>query len=111
MESPHPDERPSKKRRFFTEDSSPACVRTKPPDSPPHSPPPQSVQPTGTPDETNGDHQPDEADGFDFGMLQAVVGELPETTMQKLKDVSGSDVQRGGQDEADNGHAIDFKQQ
>ncbi|KAF2851458.1 hypothetical protein T440DRAFT_498441 [Plenodomus tracheiphilus IPT5] len=90
MESPHPDERPSKKRRFFTEDSSPAQVRSKPPHSPPHSPPP----PPQTSDERNGSEENREGDGFDSTMLQAVVGELPEATMQKLRDVSGGDVQR-----------------
>lgn len=29
-------------------------------------------------------------------MLQAVVGELPYSTLQKLKDVSSSNVERGG---------------
>jgi hypothetical protein len=34
-------------------------------------------------------------DGFDVGMLQAVVGELSLPTLQKLKDVSGNNVERG----------------
>lgn len=95
MESPHPDERPTKKRRFFTEVSSPIQVRSKPPHSPPNSPPPQPSNAVSTPDESNGSGEQEDADGFDFGMLQAVVGELPDATMQKLKDVSGNDVQRG----------------
>ncbi|KAI8931945.1 hypothetical protein NX059_010846 [Plenodomus lindquistii] len=90
MESPHPDERPPKKRRFFTEDSSPVQVRSKPPRSPAHSPPPHAATPDGR--NENGDNGA--GDGFDFAMLQAVVGELPEATMQKLKDVSAGDVQR-----------------
>lgn len=73
MESPHPDERPAKKRRFFAQDPSPAR----------------------TDDEG---HANDAAalDGFDVGMLQAVVGELPYPTLRKLKDASSSDVERGG---------------
>ncbi|KAL6703519.1 DNA helicase rad5 [Coniothyrium glycines] len=79
MESLHPDERPSKKRRFFAEESSPSQVRPKPANASPRSPPPQH----------GGALEP-----FDVGMLQAVVGELPEGTLQKLRDTSGGDVQR-----------------
>ncbi|KAJ4984858.1 DNA repair protein RAD5 [Stagonosporopsis vannaccii] len=94
MESPHPDERPAKKRRFFAEDSSPAQVRSKQPDRPLQSPPQAPSSPTHIPDETNGTDGAAEFDGFDVGMLQAVVGELPHTTLQKLKDVSSSNVER-----------------
>ncbi|KAH7067467.1 SNF2 family N-terminal domain-containing protein [Paraphoma chrysanthemicola] len=94
MESPHPDERPLKKRRFFTEDSSPAQPRSKRPSPRPQTPPP-----------TADDHAPVQAggdaaengegmDGFDVGMLQAVVGELSLPMLQKLKDVSGNNVER-----------------
>jgi DNA repair protein RAD5 len=101
MESPHPDERPLKKRRFFTEDSSPAQVRSKTPNPLPSSPPPQPALIAERPDESNKDGDGDGIaqvfGSFDVGMLQAVVGELSVATMQKLKDVSGSDVQRGRQ--------------
>jgi DNA repair protein RAD5 len=94
MESTHPEERPMKKRRFFTEDSSPAPVRTKAPKPPPSSPPPQHE---ATPDESNGNGEETDFGSFDVGMLQAVVGDLSVPTLQKLKHVSGSDVQRGRQ--------------
>lgn len=99
MESSHPDERPVKKRRFFIEDSSPAPVRSKPANVPPSSPPPQPQdnEDEAIPDRTNGDNGEDDFGSFDVGMLQAVVGELSVPTLQKLKDVSGSDVQRGRQ--------------
>lgn len=99
MQSPHPDERPSKKRRFFTEDSSPVQVRSKPVDIPPSSspppppPPPQDSEPAPTEETSNG-AQPD-FDGFDVETLQAIVGELSISTLQKLKDVSASNVERG----------------
>jgi len=90
MEAPHPDERPAKKRRFFAEDSSPAPVRTTTPQASPTAPPPHS---------SNGDRAQDGEDndqghGFDTGMLQAVVGELPDATVQQLKEASGGNVQR-----------------
>ena len=96
MESPHPDERPVKKRRFFIEeDSSPVQVRSHPTDPPsPSSPPPFGAQRL---DESNGNEEEAGFGSFDVGMLQAVVGELSATVLQKLKDVSGSDVQRGMQ--------------
>jgi DNA repair protein RAD5 len=94
MESPHPDERPVKKRRFFIEDSSPTQAQSKPIDPPPSSPPPHSAE---TPDESNGNEEESDFGSFDVGMLQAVVGELSITALQKLRDVSGSDVQRGMQ--------------
>jgi DNA repair protein RAD5 len=101
MESLHPDERPAKKRRFFTEDSSPAQVRSKPPSPPPQTPPPageHDAQAQAQPEED----RPDDTgamDGFDVGMLQAVVGELSAPTLLKLKDVSGNNVERGVQKE------------
>lgn len=99
MESPHPDERPPKKRRFFAEDSSPAQVRSKPSNPAPLSPQQSPPSPIQTSDGTDGSQGPGPAalDGFDVGMLQAVVGELPSSTLQKLKDVSSSNVERGEQ--------------
>jgi len=94
MESHHPDERPAKKRRFFTEDSSPAQPRPKRPSSPP-TPPPVVEADAPAHVETNGVKEAVESDGFDVGMLQAVVGELSAPTLQKLKDVSGNNVERG----------------
>jgi hypothetical protein len=95
MDSPHPDERPAKKRRFFAENSSPAQVRSKHRSSPPLSPPqaPSSLVNVKGEDELGNDIAA--LDGFDVGMLQAVVGELPYSTLQKLKDVSSSNVERG----------------
>jgi hypothetical protein len=95
MESPHPDERPHKKRRFFAEDSSPVQTRKKQPSPRPHTPPPavdSNEQPLA---EANGQEDAGDMDGFDVGMLQAVVGELSGPTLQKLKDVSGNNVERG----------------
>ena len=100
MQSPHPDERPLKKRRFFTEDSSPVQVRSKPADLPPSSPPPppplqqpQDSEPPPIEGTSNGAQQ--DFDGFDVETLQAIVGELSISTLQKLKDVSASNVERG----------------
>ncbi|KNG52779.1 dna repair protein rad5 [Stemphylium lycopersici] len=90
MQSPHPDERPLKKRRFFTEDSSPVQERSKPADPPPSSPPPPPPQD----DESVPAEGETDFGSFDVTMLQAVVGELPNATLKKLKDVSASDVQR-----------------
>ena len=91
MESPHPDERPPKKRRFFAEeDSSPVQVRTKPFDQ---AQAPSS--PTIVLDGTSAGDDAGSLDGFDVGMLQAVVGELPSSTLQTLKHVSSSNVERG----------------
>jgi len=95
MESPHPDERPSKKRRFFTEDSSPAQVRSKKPTSRPPTPPPAVESDAQAQVEANGTDDAGTIDGFDVGMLQAVVGELSAPALQKLKDVSGNNVERG----------------
>jgi hypothetical protein len=95
MESPHPDERPLKKRRFFAEDSSPVQIRKKQPSPHPQTPPPavdSNEQPQA---EVNGQDDARDMDGFDVGMLQAVVGELSAPTLQKLKDVSGNSVERG----------------
>jgi DNA repair protein RAD5 len=95
MESPHPDERPNKKRRFFDEDSSPVQVRAKPPSSSPPSPPPAAESDAPAPLNPNGTEDAATLDGFDVGMLQAVVGELSFPDLRKLKDVSGSNVERG----------------
>jgi DNA repair protein RAD5 len=103
MESPHPDERPPKKRRFFAEeDSSPIHVPSKPSDQAPHSPSSPTIVPDGTKtgDDAGALDGFDDAgarDGFDVGMLQAVVGELPSSTLQRLKHVSSSNVERGMQ--------------
>lgn len=101
MQSPHPDERPPKKRRFFTEDSSPVQVRSKPADLPPSSspsPPPPPQQPRDSEsapiEEISNGAQPD-FDGFDVETLQAIVGELSISTLQKLKDISANNVERG----------------
>lgn len=98
MESPHPDERPAKKRRFFTEDSSPVQVRSKQSDNTvPQSPPQAPSSPTNSSEGQDGGSDAVGLDGFDVGMLQAVVGELPQSTLETLKDVSSSNVERGRQ--------------
>jgi DNA repair protein RAD5 len=40
-------------------------------------------------------------EGFDVAMLQAVVGELSQPTLEKLKHVSGNNVERGRQRSSD----------
>ncbi|KAH7083774.1 SNF2 family N-terminal domain-containing protein [Paraphoma chrysanthemicola] len=94
MESPHPDERPLKKRRFFTEDSSPAQPRSKRPSPRPQTPPPTVDDHASAQSGGDAPANGEEMDGFDVGMLQAVVGELSLPTLQKLKDVSGNNVER-----------------
>lgn len=100
MESPHPDERPHKKRRFFAEESSPPQVHPIRPASPPSiaSPPPaipDAASPFNLPNEGDRSQDSGDSDSFDTVTLQAIVGELPLATLQKLKAVSGNDVQRG----------------
>jgi DNA repair protein RAD5 len=95
MDSLHPDERPAKKRRFFTEDSSPVQIRSKPPSSRPPTPPPAADHDAEAQPQEDRAEEAGELDGFDVGMLQAVVGELSTPTLQKLKDVSGNNVERG----------------
>lgn len=92
MESPHPDERPVKKRRFFVQESSPERLRSQHPTSPP---PPEPPSPIQVQDGAEGEQDAGGSPGFDLDMLQAVVGELPSDVLAKLKDVSGNDVQRG----------------
>lgn len=98
METPHPEERPHKKRRFFAEESSPIHVSPVRPASPQ-----ASVRSTGSTVNVNGGeddngltYNGEDMSGFDVGTLQAIVGELPQSTLQKLQAVSGGDVQRGG---------------
>jgi hypothetical protein len=95
MESPHPDERPNKKRRFFDENSSPALVRAKAPSSPPPSPLLALESDVPAQPDAIGTEDAAALDGFDVGMLQAVVGELSLLDLRKLKDVSGNNVERG----------------
>ena len=106
MDSTNLDERPHKKRRFFAEDSSPIAAT-----SVSHPSPPPSVSPNPTPPDAIISEIPDQAeeeqvgDGgseneFDAGLLQAVVGELSPSVLQKLRDVSGNDVQRGMQSQS-----------
>lgn len=94
METSHPEERPLKKRRFFAEDPSPVHVSPIRPASPQPSVG-SVVSPLDIPDRDRGIQDGGDMGGFDVGTLQAVVGELPAPTLQKLKAVSGSNVQRG----------------
>jgi hypothetical protein len=111
MDSPHIEERPHKKRRFFAENSSP--VHTAPVRHPSPPPPVASPDPTPTSIASPIGVQSDNAavqdggghggglegglEGFDVGLLQAVVGDLESSVLQKLRHVSGNDVQRGMQ--------------
>jgi hypothetical protein len=98
MESPHPEEPPPKKRRFFFARNSPSPPppeSSPQPTSRPSTPPPAVEDDSQAPVKTNGVEDAGELDGFDVGMLQAVVGELSLPTLQKLKDVSGNNVERG----------------
>ncbi|KAF2688329.1 hypothetical protein K458DRAFT_400539 [Lentithecium fluviatile CBS 122367] len=93
MESPHPEERPLKKRRFFAEDSSPVHVSPIRPASPQPSVG-SAASPLDIPEDESGVQNQGDLDGFDMDTLQAIVGELPLPTLQKLKAVSGNNVQR-----------------
>lgn len=95
MKSPHPDERPHKKRRFFAEDLSPVQVRTKQPSPRPQTPPPAAGSNEHPDADVDGQDDAKDMDGFDVGMLQAVVGEVSVPTLQKLKHVSDNNVERG----------------
>ena len=61
----------------------------------PHRPSSPPLYGTGRPDESNGNDEETDFGSFDVAMLQAVVGELSTTVLRKLKDVSGSNVERG----------------
>lgn len=99
MEPAHPEERPLKKRRFFAEESSPPQVLSIRHDSPPSVASPEpSIGSAASPvciADIAGQHHGGDFGDFDVGTLQAIVGELPLSTLQKLKDVSDGDVQRG----------------
>ncbi|KAF2188977.1 hypothetical protein K469DRAFT_702667 [Zopfia rhizophila CBS 207.26] len=94
------EERPLKKRRFFVEDSSPIAHPSSPPESP--SPitagrfasPGGATSPIDTP--SDGEEQQNQGDmgGFNVGLLEAVIGTVPPSVLQKLKSLSGNDVQR-----------------
>lgn len=95
------DDRPHKRRRFFENNESSPAVQSIQRYS---SPPAASSQPSrgiaSSPIDLGSDDEKEyneaEEDGFDTGLLQAVVGDLPRATMERLKDQSGKDVQRGG---------------
>lgn len=104
------DERPAKKRRFFVEES-PIADRTLNPE--PSLPDeidalPETVPDIETPrwdpddgDEAHpGEHNAQDGDaagGFDTELFASVVGEeLPASTIQRLRELSGNDMQRGG---------------
>jgi DNA repair protein RAD5 len=98
MNSTHIEERPHKKRRFFREDSSPVVQSIQKFSPPPASPEPSqgaATSPIEIPSDGEADQNGAIPDGFDVSLLYAVVGELPPSTVQKLKDQSDNDVQRG----------------
>ncbi|KAL5418885.1 hypothetical protein PMIN03_000732 [Paraphaeosphaeria minitans] len=100
MESPHPDERPQKKRRFFHEEPSPVQGSPVCPASSASAASPSKLDDSFDSAPSLPDISLDNAEsarrleGFDVAMLQAVVGELPHASLLKLKDASGSDVHR-----------------
>ncbi|KAF2468800.1 uncharacterized protein BDR25DRAFT_289704 [Lindgomyces ingoldianus] len=104
MDSTDLDERPLKKRRFFAEDSSPIAVRSHHHSSP-RARTPEFASPLPAPhgdaaslmeNTSSGEEGRVGAniDGFDVGLLQAVVGEVPPSVLETLKSMSGNDVQR-----------------
>jgi DNA repair protein RAD5 len=100
MDAAHIDERPHKKRRFFKEDSSPVVqsIQRFPTPPPPTASPeiahntPSS--PVCVPSDDKEVKNEEKEDGFDVGLLQAVVGELSPSVLQTLKSQSGGHVQR-----------------
>ncbi|KAF1960897.1 hypothetical protein CC80DRAFT_532445 [Byssothecium circinans] len=90
MESPHPEERPLKKRRFFAENSSPVHVSPVRPLSPQLS----AGSAAASFEVVKDDNEGSALDGFDVGTLQAIVGDLSQEALKKLRDVSGNDVHR-----------------
>ena len=106
MDSTELHDRPLKKRRFFAEDSSPVPVRSLPQISTPPPVQPSFASPDLTvdgddrnifefPSDGEVDSNKKDFDGFDYGLLQAVVGEVPPSLLDKLKRLSQNDVQRG----------------
>lgn len=94
MDAPELEERPHKKRRFFTEPSSSIESQPSSHDSPLQS---RSASPSVKegPDEGENTNQVESMEGFDVDLLQAVVGELSTSVLQTLKNLSANDVQRG----------------
>ena len=90
MDSADLEERPTKKRRFFVEDS-----------PSPESKDAQSTEPLLSdalpqPDLQSSQGEKPISEGFDIDLLSSFVGEqLPEETVQRLKELSGNDLQRG----------------
>jgi DNA repair protein RAD5 len=85
MSSAECEERPIKKRRFFVEDS-PVSEQL------PHEadPPAESTPTPPGLDITKSE------DGFDVDLLSTFLGEeLPDSTVQKLRELSQNDIERG----------------
>jgi hypothetical protein len=108
MQSPTMDDRPSKKRRFFSEDSSPLTHRfhrysptPEPAPLPPTGPTVKQESPHHIKKETEEETLPklsNEFDGFDVALFQAVVGDsVPQAVLKRLKQISNNDVQKGMQ--------------
>jgi DNA repair protein RAD5 len=84
------DERPTKKRRFFVEDS------PSPESKDAESPGPTLSDAVPYTDLQASQVEEPISEGFDISLLSSFVGEqLPEETIQKLKELSGNDLQRG----------------
>jgi DNA repair protein RAD5 len=84
------EERPTKKRRFFVEDS------PSPESKDARSPQPLLLDALPETDQQASQDEKPISEGFDIDLLSSFVGEqLPEETVQRLKELSGNDLQRG----------------
>jgi DNA repair protein RAD5 len=94
------EERPAKKRRFFVDDSPPPdpTLAAEPSFPDELNALPESVQgpaATAGPTDRNGGAA-ESVDGFDPSLLASFIGEqLPEPTIQRLKELSGNSIERG----------------
>lgn len=91
------EERPAKKRRFFVEDSPVADKIVKIEDPKPNE---SNATPDITPQSSTGHLQERDLnsapDGFDVDLLNGIAGEeLPTLVVDKLKKLSGNNIERG----------------
>lgn len=95
------DERPAKKRRFFVDEESPIADPTL--DPKPSLPDEINALSETVPDAAPAGETADTPDagrdgtaGFDTELFASVVGEqVPQSTISKLQELSGGDIQRG----------------
>lgn len=91
------EQRPTKKRRFFVEDSP---VHDSSLNAEPSLPDEVDALPEAPRSDGEGEEQGHEenltTNGFDVDLLSSFVGErLPEETVSRLKELSSGDIQRG----------------